>query len=214
MQEYMQQKPAWLQREMQGKGNILVVVQVSSGSGSEQPAQRLCVTWGTDGTCTLMGQMDVHTKRSQQVWERVNLRKGRWESPNTHNIAVFNNKTFRDVTKPDLDVIQENFQRSKKTWIYLQIEVHMASPGWGSGNDTYHCTSNPACPAVLQKGLWCPAGGPCTLERPLQAGLRYVTMESLPASPGLGLVSTHLAEHSQFCQGRTFHLFSVPVTVV
>ena len=52
---------------MEGKGNILVVVQVSSGSGSKQPAQRLCVTWGTDGTCTLMGQMDVHTKRSQQV---------------------------------------------------------------------------------------------------------------------------------------------------
>ena len=160
------------------------------------------------------GQMDVHTEPSQQVWEKVNLRKGRWESPNTHNIAVFKNKTCRDVTKPDLDVIQENFQRSKKTWIYLQTEVHMASPGWGSGNDTYHSTSNPACPAVLQKGLWCPAGGPCTLKRPLQAGLRYATMESLPASPGLGLVSTHLAEQSQFCQGRTFHLFSVPVTVV
>ena len=35
MQEYMQQKPAWLQREMEGKGNMLVGVQVGGGSGGK-----------------------------------------------------------------------------------------------------------------------------------------------------------------------------------
>ena len=132
------------------------------------------------------GQMDVHTEPSQQVWEKVNLRKGRWESPNTHNIAVFKNKTCRDVTKPDLDVIQENFQRSKKTWIYLSTH---GIPGMGEREWHLSLHIKPCLSCCSPKGPVVPRRWPVHPQAP-SAGRAEICDHGVPAGiswPGVGL---------------------------
>lgn len=69
----------------------------------------------------------------------------------------------------------------------------MASPGWGSGKDTYRSTSNPVCPAALQKGLQCPHRQPMHPRAP-SAGLAEICDHRVPASLSWPAVSTHWAE--------------------
>lgn len=130
-------------------------------------------------------------KGASKFEPKVYLRKAGERAPAHLTVLSFKNKTCSDVTKPDLDVIQENFQRSKETWIYLQTESAHGIPGWGAGRTPIAPHQTLSGLRLSKRACSAPTGAHAPSSAS-QAWLRYATTESLPAllawwSPPTGL---------------------------